>query len=69
MGGMQGVQGLREEMSDLLLRSEKMREEHSSLLRLSQVTEIYLYLDCVILFLIESIVMRDIFCYVVKSGK
>ena len=47
MGGMQGVQGLREEMSDLLLRSEKMREEHSSLLRLSQVSEIYFMFVCV----------------------
>ena len=46
MGGMQGVQGLREEMSDLLLRSEKMREEHSSLLRLSQVSEIYFMFVC-----------------------
>ena len=37
MGCVQGVQGLREEMRDIVERSEKMREEHSSLLRQSQV--------------------------------
>ena len=37
MGSLHGAQGLREEMSDVIEKSEKMREEHSSLLRLSQV--------------------------------
>ena len=38
MGNIQGVQGLREEMRDIIERSEKMREEHSSLLRQNQVS-------------------------------
>ena len=38
VGCVQGVQGLREEMRDIVERSEKMREEHSSLLRQSQVS-------------------------------
>ena len=37
MGSLHGAQGLREEMSDVIEKSERMREEHSSLLRLSQV--------------------------------
>ena len=47
VGCVQGVQGLREEMRDIVERSEKMREEHSSLLRQSQVStgmcQLYVY--------------------------